>query len=69
MLFSIKNQAQRKETHAGVLEFIAPEGRVYLPPWMMNTLLLKEGDLIQLKNVTLPLGMFQLKIIPLVLGL
>ncbi len=56
MLFSIRNQSKQKYTHAGVLEFIAPEGRVYLPPWMMNTLLLKEGDLVLLKNVSLPLG-------------
>ncbi|KAJ3337409.1 ubiquitin fusion degradation protein [Gonapodya sp. JEL0774] len=43
-------------THAGVLEFIAEEGRVYLPNWMMNSLLLEQGDFVQIKNASLPLG-------------
>jgi ubiquitin fusion degradation protein 1 len=34
MLFKLFNGAQRKHTHAGVLEFIAEEGRVYLPQWV-----------------------------------
>ena len=38
MLFEIKNEQNEKLTHSGVLEFIAEEGRTYLPQWMMNTL-------------------------------
>ncbi|KAK9766207.1 ubiquitin fusion degradation protein, variant 2 [Basidiobolus ranarum] len=58
MLFSLENELHNRHTHAGVLEFIAEEGRVYLPHWIMQSLLLEPGDLIEVKNVTLPLGSF-----------
>ncbi|KAI8909768.1 ubiquitin fusion degradation protein UFD1-containing protein [Gorgonomyces haynaldii] len=58
MLFEITNPAHKKTTHAGVLEFIADEGRMYVPPWMMNTLLLEQGQLVTIKTTTLPLGKF-----------
>ncbi|KAF9281985.1 ubiquitin fusion degradation protein [Mortierella alpina] len=56
MLFELSRGSQ--STHAGVLEFIAEEGRVYLPHWMMKTLVLAEGDLVTVKSVGLPLGSF-----------
>lgn len=34
MLFELRNGAKGKVTHAGVLEFIAEEGRVYMPYWV-----------------------------------
>lgn len=34
MLFELRNGKEGKVTHAGVLEFIAEEGRVYLPYWV-----------------------------------
>lgn len=43
-------------THAGVLEFIADEGIVHLPAWMMKKLQLSEGDPIRLTGCTLPKG-------------
>ncbi|TCD66015.1 ubiquitin fusion degradation protein [Steccherinum ochraceum] len=43
-------------THAGVLEFIAPEGHVYLPAWMMRTLRLEEGEPIRITGTELPKG-------------
>lgn len=58
MLFELSNPASAKATHGGVLEFIAEEGRAYLPRWMMQSLFLNEGDLITVKNVNLPLGKF-----------
>ncbi|TPX50530.1 hypothetical protein SeLEV6574_g00830 [Synchytrium endobioticum] len=59
MLFELFSDVNaEKHTHAGVLEFISEEGRVYLPHWMMATLNLQEGDLINVKNVSLPLGSF-----------
>lgn len=58
MLFQLKNTAQDRTSHSGVLEFTAEEGRVYLPQWMMQTLLLQEGQFIEIKNVELPLGTF-----------
>ncbi|KAF9187564.1 ubiquitin fusion degradation protein [Haplosporangium sp. Z 767] len=56
MLFELSRGSQ--STHAGVLEFIAEEGRVYLPHWMMKTLTLSEGDLVTVKSTGLPLGSF-----------
>ncbi|KAG2224067.1 hypothetical protein INT45_004948 [Circinella minor] len=58
MLFRLTNSSKGKGSHAGVLEFVAEEGRVYLPQWMMETLELEPNDLIEIKNTTLPLGSF-----------
>jgi ubiquitin fusion degradation protein 1 len=58
MLFELTNGAAEKATNAGVLEFIAEEGKVYLPHWLMETLLLEPGDLVQVKSTDLPLGTF-----------
>ncbi|KAI8380310.1 ubiquitin fusion degradation protein UFD1-domain-containing protein [Blakeslea trispora] len=58
MLFKLMHGAEKKHSHAGVLEFIAEEGRVYLPQWMMETLGTEPGSIIEVKNVTLPLGSF-----------
>lgn len=58
MLFEIKNEQNEKLTHSGVLEFIAEEGRTYLPQWMMNTLELTPGSLIKITNCDLNLGKF-----------
>ncbi|TVY31451.1 Ubiquitin fusion degradation protein, partial [Lachnellula subtilissima] len=54
MLFELINGAADKVSHAGVLEFVAEEGKVYLPHWMMKTLDLDTGDLIQIKSTDLP---------------
>lgn len=58
MLFELRNGTKEATTHAGVLEFIAEEGRVYLPYWMMQRLQLEPGDLIQIKSTDLPSGRF-----------
>ncbi|MCJ1416811.1 ubiquitin fusion degradation protein [Xylographa parallela] len=58
MLFELINGAKEKMTHAGVLEFIAEEGKIYLPFWLMQTLLLEPGDLLQIKSTDLPSGQF-----------
>ncbi|ORX51426.1 UFD1-domain-containing protein [Piromyces finnis] len=58
MLFELVNEQEDRKTHAGVLEFTAEEGRIYLPNWMMQTLLIQEGSIIKIKNVSLPLGSF-----------
>lgn len=34
MLFEVHNGAKQRVTHAGVLEFIAEEGKIYLPFWV-----------------------------------
>lgn len=34
MLFKLINKKSKRETHCGVLEFVADEGKVYLPLWV-----------------------------------
>jgi len=34
MLFKLNNGRAHRATHCGVLEFVADEGRVYLPYWV-----------------------------------
>jgi ubiquitin fusion degradation protein 1 len=58
MLFELINGSKSTQTHAGVLEFTAEEGKIYLPYWLMQTLLLEPGDLLQVKSTDLPLGTF-----------
>ncbi|XP_074641916.1 ubiquitin recognition factor in ER-associated degradation protein 1-like isoform X2 [Tubulanus polymorphus] len=58
MLFKLTNQRSHRDTHCGVLEFVADEGRIYLPYWMMRNLLLEEGGLVQLESVSLPIATF-----------
>ncbi|XVE48953.1 hypothetical protein DITRI_Ditri01bG0043400 [Diplodiscus trichospermus] len=58
MLFELRNDAAERVSHCGVLEFIAEEGMIYMPYWMMENLLLQEGDIVKLKNVTLPKGTY-----------
>lgn len=35
MMFELINGAQEKVTHAGVLEFVAEEGKIYVPYWVL----------------------------------
>lgn len=58
MLFKLTNKKTRRETHCGVLEFVADEGKVYLPLWMMHNLTLEEGELVSMESVSLPVGTF-----------
>ncbi|KAL8463853.1 hypothetical protein ACS0TY_033704 [Phlomoides rotata] len=46
MLFELRNGATERVSHCGVLEFIAEEGVIYMPYWMMENLLLQEGDFV-----------------------
>ena len=34
MLFKLTNKKMKRETHCGVLEFVADEGRIYIPYWV-----------------------------------
>ncbi|KAJ0527361.1 putative ubiquitin fusion degradation protein Ufd1 [Helianthus annuus] len=58
MLFELRNSATERVSHCGVLVFIAEEGMIYMPYWMMGNLLLQEGDIVRVKNVTLPKGTY-----------
>ena len=56
-MFQLRNpNNSAASTHAGVLEFIAEEGCVHLPYWMMKTLRLNEGDAIRITGTELPKG-------------
>ncbi|KAJ6547663.1 ubiquitin fusion degradation protein I [Mycena capillaripes] len=56
-MFQLRNPANSAaSTYAGVLEFIAEEGVVHLPYWMMKTLRLNEGDPIRITGAELPKG-------------
>src|SRR5882762_6716677 len=56
-MFKLRNPHNpAASTHAGVLEFIAEEGVVHLPYWMMKTLRLNEGDPIRITGAQLPKG-------------
>ncbi|PFH54271.1 hypothetical protein AMATHDRAFT_544 [Amanita thiersii Skay4041] len=56
-MFQLRNPSNAAaSTHAGVLEFIAEEGCVHLPHWMMSTLRLNEGDPIRVTGTELPKG-------------
>jgi ubiquitin fusion degradation protein 1 len=37
MIFELINGNEGKTTHAGVLEFVAEEGRIYLPYWVSGS--------------------------------
>jgi len=56
LLMEIVNGQKGSHSHAGVLEFVAEEGRAYLPHWMMETLELDVGDMIQVKTTSLELA-------------
>lgn len=58
MLFKLTNEAQGRTTHCGVLEFVADEGKCYMPYWMMRNLLLDEGAMINIESVSLPVATF-----------
>lgn len=58
MLFELSNPSASKVTHCGVLEFVADEGLIYLPYWMMENMLIQEGDIVHVKNASLSKGTY-----------
>jgi ubiquitin fusion degradation protein 1 len=58
LLFCLTNNDSGKQTHAGVIEFTAEEGRIYLPDWMLGALKANQGDILSLTNASLPKGSF-----------
>lgn len=58
MLFEIQSNVSFKLTNAGVLEFIAEEGRVYLPDWIIDQLEAPITSTVTIKSVTLPKATF-----------
>ncbi|XP_063933853.1 ubiquitin fusion degradation protein 1 homolog [Zophobas morio] len=58
MVFKIKNVEKNRCTHSGVIEFIAEEGKIFMPYWMMENLLLDVGEIATVSNVALPPGTY-----------
>jgi len=58
MLFRLTSSVDNKTTHSGVLEFTAEEGTCYIPFWMMQNLLIEEGTVITVANISLPKATF-----------
>jgi ubiquitin fusion degradation protein 1 len=58
MLFELSNPRMGKRTHCGVLEFSAEEGRCYIPFWMMQNLMVQEGDVLHVVNASLKKATF-----------
>ncbi|KAF0923205.1 hypothetical protein E2562_003416 [Oryza meyeriana var. granulata] len=52
------NAAARRVSHCGVLEFVAEEGVVIMPRWMMQNMHLEEGNLVGVKSASLPKGTY-----------
>jgi ubiquitin fusion degradation protein 1 len=58
MLFQLQSEDRGTLTHCGVLEFTAEEGSCVIPFWMMQNLLIEEGSLLTVTNVSLPKANF-----------
>ena len=59
MMFEATNPRYvARRLHCGVLEFIAQEGMVYLPFWMMENMHLNEGDIVSLRSSSISKGRF-----------
>ena len=59
MIFEVTNPRYlQRRLHCGVLEFIAQEGMIYLPYWMMEHMHLNEGDIVHLKSASIQKGSF-----------
>lgn len=58
MLFELIPHNGAKRLHCGVLEFVADEGQMFVPFWMMENMQLEEGDLLTVRNACLDKGTY-----------
>merc|ERR1711939_286647 len=58
MLFELIPHNGGKRLHCGVLEFVADEGQMFVPFWMMENMHLEEGDLLTVRNASLDKGTY-----------
>ena len=59
MIFELTNpRFTVRRLHCGVLEFVAQEGMVYLPYWMMENMHLNEGDIVGLRSASIRKGAY-----------
>jgi ubiquitin fusion degradation protein 1 len=57
-MLKLTNKKTNRIMHCGVLEFVADEGKVFLPCWMMHNLLHEEEVSLQVESVSLPVATF-----------
>ncbi|OEL26277.1 Ubiquitin fusion degradation protein 1-like protein [Dichanthelium oligosanthes] len=50
--------AEPRTSHCGVLEFVADEGTVVMPDWMMQNMRLRAGDTVRMRSAALPKGTY-----------
>lgn len=58
MTFELSGIDSKVQTYCGVLEFTAQEGTVVVPSWMFEMLHFQEGELVMMRQITLPPGEF-----------
>ncbi len=58
MFFRVSVPSVKRRIFCGVLEFVAEEGKCYLPDWMMKQFDIKESENVIITNVKLPKGSF-----------
>jgi len=58
MTFELCGIDSKVSTYCGVLEFTAQEGTVVVPSWMFQMLHFQEGEMVMLRQITLPPGDF-----------
>jgi len=59
LLFELKNYAfPSRKVHCGVLEFVADEGQMFIPYWLMQNLAVTTGDFVSLRTISLPKASF-----------
>ncbi|XP_014245535.1 ubiquitin recognition factor in ER-associated degradation protein 1-like isoform X2 [Cimex lectularius] len=58
MLFKLTNPETKKFTHCGVLEFIADEGSINAPSWVLDLLDFKCGAKVKVESSVLPTATF-----------
>jgi hypothetical protein len=56
VFFHLRVPEKNRETYCEVREFVATEKTCILPWWMMNNLLLTEGEHVKIEIATLPKG-------------
>ncbi|ONM30074.1 Ubiquitin fusion degradation UFD1 family protein [Zea mays] len=58
MLFQIKHPSTERATHCGVLEFVADEGFIHMPSWLMAHLGVPENEIVLVRSTSLPKATF-----------
>ncbi|XP_039127608.1 ubiquitin recognition factor in ER-associated degradation protein 1-like [Dioscorea cayenensis subsp. rotundata] len=54
MSFEVSRYSSQRVSHCGVLEFVAEEGIIYMPQWMMQNMGIQDADLVCIKIANLP---------------